>query len=219
MAANTINFQNQAYDTIKEMILKTELIPGEKISEKELEEKLTIGRSPVRVAIIRLQKEGLFHVVPQSGTYVSKINLQQVNEAKFVRETIEKLIFVEARELITEKDLAELDKIIKLQKVYAEAEDHSNFLLYDEAFHEFFYTIANKKNVWDWMQILNLQLNRFRMLSLDVNWAKIICQHEEIVQAVKAKDNKQIETLISKHLHLVDENTERLLKAYPNYFL
>jgi GntR family transcriptional regulator, rspAB operon transcriptional repressor len=219
MAANTINFQNQAYDTIKEMILKSQLIPGEKISEKELEEKLTIGRSPVRVAIIRLQKEGLFHVVPQSGTYVSKINLQQVYEAKFVRENIEKLIFVEASELITEKDIAELDKIIKLQKVYAEAEDHSNFLLYDEAFHELFYTIANKKNVWDWMQLLNLQLNRFRMLSLDVNWAIIIHQHEEIVQAVKAKDKQQIKTLISKHLHLVDENTERLLKAYPNYFL
>lgn len=61
-----------------------------KISEKELEQRLTIGRTPICEAIIRLRREALIHVVPQSGTYISKISIKQIEEARFVRETLEK---------------------------------------------------------------------------------------------------------------------------------
>ena len=87
---NPTNFQSQAYESIKELILTAKLIPGQKISEKELEQRLTIGRTPIREAIIRLRREALIHVVPQSGTYISKISIKQIEEARFVRETLEK---------------------------------------------------------------------------------------------------------------------------------
>ena len=56
---NPTNFQSQAYESIKELILTAKLIPGQKISEKELEQRLTIGRTPIREAIIRLRREAL----------------------------------------------------------------------------------------------------------------------------------------------------------------
>lgn len=100
---------------------------GQKISEKELEQRLIIGRTPIREAIIRLRREALIHVVPQSGTYISKISIKQIEEARFVRETLEKEVFVAACQAVTEEQLKELEKLVILQRTYAQLKDEIEF--------------------------------------------------------------------------------------------
>jgi len=51
--------QDQAYKQIKNKILFNEYQPGKKLSEKGIETQLSIGRTPVREAIIRLKEEEL----------------------------------------------------------------------------------------------------------------------------------------------------------------
>ena len=84
------NAKETAYKVIKENILDLNLKPGVRIKESELEEKLQMSRTPIRDAISRLTSEGLIDVYPQSGTYVSKINLNRIKESVFLRSTIEK---------------------------------------------------------------------------------------------------------------------------------
>lgn len=215
------NYQNEAYDTIKEMILKAELKPGQKISLRELVIKLKIGDTPIREAIIRLRKEGLFRVVPQSGTYVSKINLQEVYEARFVRENIEKLVFEEACDLITDEQIIELEKKIKIQQIYIDTDDQDTYFQLDEEFHEFFYEVACKKYVWNWIQQLNIQLNRYRYLRLELkelSWDTITDEHKAIVSLVKDKKRKELGKAISAHLHMIDKDSKVVLAAFPDYF-
>lgn len=150
------------------MILTAKLIPGQKISEKELEQRLTIGRTPICEAIIRLHREALIHVVPQSGTYISKISIKQIEEARFVRETLEKEVFVATCQAVTEEQLKELEKLVILQRTYAQLKDEIEFFQLDEALHQLIYKIADKENVWNWLQTINLPLNRFRFLRLEV---------------------------------------------------
>ena len=64
-----------AYRILKENIMSLELKPGELLSEVELSEKLNISRTPIREVIMRLKNEHLIEVKPQSGTYVSLIDL------------------------------------------------------------------------------------------------------------------------------------------------
>ncbi len=47
---------------------------------------LDIGDTPLERPFFQLKREGLLVIRPQSGTFISKINMQQVREAKFVRE-------------------------------------------------------------------------------------------------------------------------------------
>ena len=68
----------QAYDLILKKIIDAEYEPGQKISEKKIEEDLQIGRTPVREALLQLRQESLINVIPQSGTYISKIDLKDV---------------------------------------------------------------------------------------------------------------------------------------------
>lgn len=216
------NNQTRAYQQIKEMILEDRLKPGQKISKNALVKATGIGDTPVREAILRLQKEGLLSVIPQSGTYVSKIDLQAVYEARFVRENIEKLIMVEAAQQITNDQLAQLDTMLKIQQVYFEAQDTAQYFKLDEEFHRFFYQISNKMFVWQWLQSLNTALNRYRYLRLEVaalGWENILTEHQQLVALLKKKDLPALEKAIAQHIHRVDEDASEVLKAFPDYFV
>lgn len=215
------NFQDEAYVAIQKKIMHIELKPGERIIKKELEQALGIGATPVREAILRLRREGLLSVLPQSGTFVSRINLEEVYQARFVRENIEKLVIAEAIPKTTTEQLSELRKIISLQEVYLNSNDYDSFFNLDEKFHKLFYVIAHKEFVWNWLQIVNLQFNRFRYLRLevaDLDWKQIFNDHSALIEAVAKKQITQAAEITGQHLHMVDADVKVAQKIYPDYF-
>lgn len=80
---------DKAYDLIKEKILFLELEPGSIINEQELSEKLDLGRSPIRSALRRLQRENLVVILPRQGTLVSNITLAEFHEVFELRLELE----------------------------------------------------------------------------------------------------------------------------------
>ena len=54
---------------------------------------LNISRTPIREVMAKLKEEYLVEVLPQVGTYVSKIKSQLIEEAAFMRFTLEKEVF------------------------------------------------------------------------------------------------------------------------------
>lgn len=215
------NNQSTAYDKIKRLIMTAELPPGTKISKRDLVKRLGIGETPAREAILSLEKEGLLYIMPQSGTYVSKIKMQEVYEALFVRETIEKLVFSEACDKITPEEIISLEKKIQIQKIYEDLEEPEIYFQMDEEFHSTFYSIAGKNFVWKWMQLLNTQLSRYRYLRLKVPALprhSITEDHEELLQLVQMKKKEQVEQLVSKHLHLIDQDVRYVQAEFSTYF-
>lgn len=215
------NFQDEAYVAIRNKILRLECKPGERINKKALQEELDIGATPMREAMLRLSREGLLTVRPQSGTYCAKINVDEVYQARFVRENIEKPVVTEAITTITPKNLDDLHKLIQLQELYLHSKDYDQFFNLDEQFHKTFYTIAHKEFAWDWLQVVNLQFNRFRYLRLevaDLDWQQIFDDHRAIVSAVADRVPVRAETCVSRHLHMVDDDIKVALKIHPDYF-
>ncbi|GEL14169.1 Transcriptional regulator [Lapidilactobacillus concavus DSM 17758] len=215
------NYQDEAYAIIKKMIITLAIRPGERVTIKSLQAKLSIGATPIREAIIRLRREGLFRVIPQSGTYVSKINLNEVYQARYVRENLEVLVFKEALNKVTDAQLNQLHQNIQLQRVYLQTKDYDQFFDLDEQFHKLFYMIAGKSFVWDWLQLLNAQFNRFRYLRLEIsglNWNEIYNQHQAISSAFESGDEIGLTSDVKEHLHLVDEDVDIVLKKVPGYF-
>src|ERR1044072_2785086 len=79
----------QAYQTLRDAIVRVDIVPGQQLSENELAAQLGVSRTPVREALARLRDEQLVHVVPQLGTFVSRISPAAVGDAQFVREALE----------------------------------------------------------------------------------------------------------------------------------
>lgn len=215
------NLQTQAYEIIKNKILRADYIPGQKISEKEIEADVEIGRTPVREALIHLRRDGLIDVIPQSGTYISLIDMHAATDARFVRENIEKEVVREASNHISPLISDSFSQILRQQKLQIERQNVAAFFDTDEAFHRKFYEITDKVLVWDWLQIVNIHLNRFRWLRLKINeldWDMLTDQHQQILNAVKNHNIDKAGFLASQHLHLMLEEQQTLLATFPEYF-
>lgn len=80
---------NKAYTLITKMLMSSELIPGQKLSEQRIATACGISRTPVREAIRRLTEEGLLYQKPSSGTYVATLDRHHLTDAYEVRMALE----------------------------------------------------------------------------------------------------------------------------------
>ena len=57
---------------------------------------MEIGRTPLREALVILKNDELIKTIPQSGTYVTYIDLKNALAARFMRQAIEQKIIGKA---------------------------------------------------------------------------------------------------------------------------
>ena len=80
-----------AYERIKDAILSFQFLPKQALVEGELAVQLGISKTPVRDALMRLEKEGLVSRVSYKGTFVADINNQDMQNIFMIRIVLEGL--------------------------------------------------------------------------------------------------------------------------------
>ena len=91
-----ISLADQAQQKLEELVVTLELAPGSVWSEQSIAEALSIGRTPVREAIKRLEADRLFETVPRHGVRVSEINLYEQLQVVEFRAHLERIISTSA---------------------------------------------------------------------------------------------------------------------------
>ncbi|MEK3782143.1 GntR family transcriptional regulator [Paenibacillus sp. FSL R5-0810] len=213
--------RDYSYHLLKDRIMRLDLEPGTKISEKEIAEELQVSRTPVREAFMKLAEEELLDIIPQSGTLVSRINLSHVEEGRFIREKIEKEIVALACERFPEEHRFRLETNLALQDVSADNRNRYKLFELDEEFHQILFAGTGKERTWKMLQQLNIHFNRLRLLrlSMDSNWETIIAQHKEIYRLIVSGETEQAVKTMEGHLRLVVVEQDLLRQKYPQYFI
>ena len=109
-----------AMRVIRENIISLELEPGTSISANELASEIPVSRGPIREALSELSKIGIVEVYPQSGCKISMIDYTVVEEARFLRNTLECAIVKEACQVAEAVNILRLQENVNLQKFYME---------------------------------------------------------------------------------------------------
>jgi DNA-binding GntR family transcriptional regulator len=78
-----------AYERIKSNIFDFRLLPGDRFSEPEIAERFGMSRTPVREALLRLEREGYVTVEQRSGWQVRPLDLKAFDEFYDVRLILE----------------------------------------------------------------------------------------------------------------------------------
>lgn len=208
------------YDTLLEAIVSLELPPGTTISETEISEELEVSRTPVREAFLKLSEEELLTVLPQRGSYISLIDLDHVEDARFLREQAEAGIIRLACQSFSNTYIQKLEKNLKYQKFAQEHDDENELFALDKEFHRLLAEGSGKLRVWEVLQKNETDSNRLRRLSLTMklNWEILVDQHEEMIEAIKKKEADSAEEIIRKHLGLLVYDQKALKESYPDYF-
>ena len=102
-----------AYGGIIDLVLNSELRPGERTSVNLLAARLNLGRTPVKEAITRLQTEGLLSVAGRSGTMVNRIDRLQTEQLFALRRALEDFAADFAVENLSARDLQQIKKCLR----------------------------------------------------------------------------------------------------------
>ncbi|WEG15023.1 GntR family transcriptional regulator [Pullulanibacillus sp. KACC 23026] len=206
------------YQTIKEQILSLTLKPGTKLSEKEVAAALEVSRTPVRESFLKLAQEELLEIYPQSGTIVSLIDLDHVEEDRFIRESIERSVIQLA--CYEFKEELKLETNLVMQELCLEKQEFSRLFELDEQFHKLLFEGSQKQRTWEFLHQSNSHLNRLRRLRVNssMDWSVIVSQHKEIFQYIKEKEPQKAEEAMANHLRLALVEKEVLKERYPDFF-
>ena len=199
---------------LEELIVGVRVLPGQRISEKEVSECLGASKTPVREALIGLRDAGLVTVVPKSGTYVAPIRIGAYLEACFVRLQLE---IGAVRRAAERHDnavrLAELEELLERQADAAERDDGERFLLLDEALHEAFFRMAGVPGAWSVLRRTQGEVLRIRHLKRRHRIRRVervLSDHRRIVRAIGAGDPDAAEAALVRHIGSLDRELESL---------
>ena len=200
---------NKVYEDLKDMILTFKLKPGEAIGEVDIAQKFGVSRTPVRDAFKRLEADGLIEVKSHIGTYVTLIDVNQISDAIFIREHIEKAVISELCQNYKISLNMRINYILRVQEKLLQndldpVDLAQKFLEVDNEFHRTLFEAAGRESVWEYIESLQYHYNRLRMF---VNRAdkdklrKVYEQHCQIVSAIERQDEDGAKVVYARHLY------------------
>ena len=95
----TDGYVEQAYRIIRQRILDNVYPAGYRALEREFAEELSLSRTPVREALLRLQSEGLIELIPRHGARVLPVSAGDMREIYDVLTALESM----AAEIVTRR--------------------------------------------------------------------------------------------------------------------
>lgn len=113
--------KEQAYQRIREMILKEVFAPGTFLSERQLAARLGMSKTPIRAALERLEAEGLVAVSPQQGILVREISMREFLDMFDIRIALESFAVSRLAGRLTEEQMEQFQaNLVEQSKGVAE---------------------------------------------------------------------------------------------------
>ena len=203
------------FQTLRQAILRGELKPGERLMEIHLAQKLGVSRTPVREAIRKLELEGLVVMIPRKGAVVAGITISDLEDVLEVRVALEELAVKYACRRVTPEQLAELKRRSELFKKSLNGNDVGLCAEADVAFHDMIYQATGNNRLVQILNNIREQMYRYRMEYLkDRHSHSILVQeHEEILSALTAGDEKAALEVICRHIERQKEHIISVINA------
>jgi DNA-binding GntR family transcriptional regulator len=188
-----VTLREQVADQIRIAIIEGRLKPNDHIVESALTEQLGVSRTPVREALILLERESLVVSIPNRGCFVRTFSADDVLALFSMRVTLENFAAELIIDTLTSADHATLREYIERQNAYIQQNDFRQLRSTDMAFHQCLITSSQHPH-------------------LIRNWQEIVAQIAAVLY-LRAEGHPNYDE------HLAIEDHKRILDAYAAHDL
>lgn len=190
------------YTTIKEAILSLTFPMGAQLHIDELSQKLGTSRTPIREALLRLEKDGLVRAVPRVGYFVTLITRRDLKELFEIRQMLEEHAVATAAPNLTASDLDHLEQVLADSASALQSADTNEFLRLEIEFHTYLMNCAPNRHLSLVMESLRDLTYRERVLSMQSadNLRHTLVEHRRVLDCLRERDGKTAGELMSKHI-------------------
>ncbi len=210
----------RVHAVLLEAILGLGFRPGERLRKAEICTALGVSRSPVSEALARLAAESLVQIVPQAGSFVSRLSLPEIREGAFLREAIELAAVEQVAARVTEEELVLLRRNLRLQEACLADADRAGFHALDAELHGLILSFTGHRRAAQMAATAWLHVDRARRLLLPRpgRAAEALAEHHAILAAFEARDAEAARAATRHHLRQLLLLLEELADERPELF-
>ena len=207
-----ISLATLAYEKLRDALDNFHYVPGERFSESEVGNDLGMSRTPVREALVRLQREGYISVMPKMGWVVNNIDFSVFEQLYDVRAVLE---CAAVDLLVASPNLEERLRSLTALWCIPEAErlsDMATVSRHDEAFHMQLLQASGNLEMARIHRDISERIRIVRRLEFTRNYRISVTydEHQQILQALLRRDGLQAKALLQKHIRVSRDEVKNI---------
>ncbi len=218
-AANAKTLVDRVYHEIQNRILHNVWATGHQALEQELAEELGVSRTPVREALIRLQRDGLVTVVPRHGMRVLPISVIDVQEIYQILTSLEALaVELAAARKPAPKEMKAIERAARDMLDAQEASDLKAWARADEKFHFHLVELSGNRilvevvdNFWGRAQRARLTLLTLRKVNTTSTR-----DHAKLLAAIREGNSALARSTLEEHRRRGASNLSALMEQHQS---
>jgi DNA-binding GntR family transcriptional regulator len=191
-----VTLREQVFDEIQRAILEKRLKPGDHIREHDLTESLQVSRTPVREALVLLERDGLVYISPNRGCFVREFDEHDIREIFELRTALENLAAHLIVDRLQETDFQYLEELIQQQLDSTVRHAQTRVGQLDLEFHRYLVKSADNSRLLRTWQVTAMQYTvLFSYLDesfLAAGKKLMLESHRGILSALRKRDAAQV---------------------------
>jgi DNA-binding GntR family transcriptional regulator len=208
----------QLSDILRRAIVNIDLPPGTALTESDVGNRFGVSRTPVREAFRTLVAEGLLLILPQKGSFVSKLKRSALQDALFIREALE----CAAGRLAVRAPLEQRQQLLRIVERQREAikyDDVAGIFQADEDLHRTIMVLSGHGDTWILVQQARTHLARLRRIAnMKLKASEDALEHHaHIADAIVRGAEAETVQLLRTHILQIQGFIDRIAEIYPQY--
>ncbi|WP_330893039.1 GntR family transcriptional regulator [Ramlibacter alkalitolerans] len=204
-------WRERIYEQLRADILNCAVPPGAEIREGELALRFGVSKSPVRDALMHLQREGLVIALPRQGYRVSSVSLADVDDMFHLRAALERACMERIVRNASDERLQGLDRFRRFEA----GAWSGGFIEYNRAFHRSLAEVAGNARMRDQLTDLIDQMERVVRVSVasikQGDPQLVVREHGVMIDALQARDTRKAERLAERHIATAGKRVQQAL--------
>jgi DNA-binding GntR family transcriptional regulator len=205
------------YTQLRAAILRGQYAPHQRLIENDLTQHYGTSRFLLRIALTRLEAEGLIEIQPHRGARIREITVPEAIEITEIRRSVESLVAARAAERATDYEIAGLRELGASMRAAVEAGDTLRYSELNAQLHATVRTVARHDSAIRIIEQLHGQMVRhqFRLALVPGRPNVSLAEHLAIIDAICARDPAAAEHAMHTHLTSVLTTLNSFAPAAP----
>ena len=202
--AAPVSLADRAYLAVRDQLIMLDIQPGEPIDDDQLAKSLSVGRTPVREALKRLEVDRLVVSYPRRGTFATGMDIADLAHISEIRVQLEPLAARRAAERAPRATRTELDELAsRVESLNIVRTDRTEVMRWDLSVHRAIYRAANNPHLEDVLIRYDNLATRIHCMFLDRLSAldmHVVAEHVALLRAIAAGEADRADDLAREHV-------------------
>ncbi len=201
------------YTALRRALLAGEFDRGEPLTEHQLCGRFGVSRTPVREALVKLERDGLLRVVPKKGAFVRSLSHDEIRDLYQVREALEALAVRLAAPRLDREELLQFESRFRELRARGRTVTHADLQRIGEEFHRYLAKAADNDQLLRLLEEVREQVRAVWVMSILAprRVRGLIGEHLAIIDALKRGQGARAASLMASHVSRVRDAIFRLV--------